>query len=380
MTMFRYFPGNEGWSYHFAARIVNVAQLGGADFHECHRVAERIKVGDGESWYREWLAAAERVEKNAQIAQGLGRPITARDAYLRAFNYFRTAQFYLLGSDPRKKDAYLRCVTCFHAALPYFDNAPERVTFPFEGTHLSGYYYRPLGAAHQRHPAIAYLGGVDILSEELFFFAAQQMLQRGFGVLCFDGPGMGEPLRVRGVHARPDYEVAITAAVDYLVGRPDVAADKISLVGQSMGGYYGGRGAAMEPRLRAAILWGACYDLTDDIYDFWPAVRPQIEWVIGAKDEKDAREKLKAFTLKGVLQHATCPVMVTHGQDDTLVNVDAARKTYNDLPQPKHLRIWTEVEGGGIHLMNDNRAEAVPYMLDWLSEEVNRPRGTTKFP
>jgi hypothetical protein len=30
--------------------------------------------------------------------------------------------------------------------------------------------------------------------------------------------------------------------------------------------------------------------------------------------------------------------------------------------------------------MNDNRAEAVPYMLDWLSEEVNRPRGTTKFP
>ena len=30
MTMFRYFPGNEGWSYHFPARIVNVAQLGGA--------------------------------------------------------------------------------------------------------------------------------------------------------------------------------------------------------------------------------------------------------------------------------------------------------------------------------------------------------------
>ena len=38
MTMFRYFPVNEGWSYHFAARIVNVTQLGGADFHEAHRV------------------------------------------------------------------------------------------------------------------------------------------------------------------------------------------------------------------------------------------------------------------------------------------------------------------------------------------------------
>jgi pimeloyl-ACP methyl ester carboxylesterase len=380
VTMFRYFPGNDGWSYHFAARIVNVAQLGGADFHECHRVAERIKVGDGESWFREWFAAGERVEENARRAQQQGRPITARDAYLRASNYFPTAQFFLPGSDTRKKDGYLRCVACFHAALPYFDNPPERVTFCFEESHLSGYYYRPLGAARQRHPAIAYLGGVDIIAEELYFFAAQQMLQRGFGVLCFDGPGMGEPLRVRNVYARPDYEVAITAAVDYLVSRPDVDGDKVSLIGQSMGGYYGGRGAAKEPRLRAAILWGACYDLTEDIYDFWPAVRPQVEWVIGATNEQDAREKLKAFSLKGILQHAKCPVMVTHGEDDTLVSVKAAHKTYRDLPEPKHLRIWNEAEGGSIHLMNDNRAEAVPYMLDWLREEVNRPRGETRFP
>ena len=228
------------------------------------------------------------------------------------------------------------------------------MTFPFEGSHLSGYYYRPLGAARQRHPAIAYLGGVDIISEELYFFAAQQMVQRGFGVLCFDGPGMGEPLRVRGIHARPDYEVAISAAVDYLMNRPDVEADKISLIGQSMGGYYGARGAAKEPRLRAAILWGACYDLTEDIYDFWPAVRSQVEWVIGAKDEKDAREKLKAFTLKGVLQHAKCPVMVTHGQDDTLVTVKAAHKTYADLPEPKHLRIWTE-SGGRQHPFDERQ-------------------------
>ena len=380
MTMFRYFPGNEGWSYHFAARIVNVAQLGGTDFHEAHRVLEQVKVGDGEGWYHAWQAAGTRNEAIAMAAQRSGRPITARDAYLRAHNYFRTAQFFLLGRDARKREAYVRCVQNFHAALPYFDNPPERVTFPFEGSHLSGYYYRPLGAARQRHPAIAYLGGVDIISEELYFFAAQQMLQRGFGVLCFDGPGMGEPLRVRGIHARPDYEVAISAAVDYLTGRPDVDADKISLIGQSMGGYYGGRGAAREPRLRAAILWGACYDLTEDIYDFWPAVRPQVEWVIGAKDEADARAKLKAFTLKGVLRDAKCPVMVTHGEDDTLVTVKAAHKTYAELPEPKHLRIWTEAEGGSIHLMNDNRAEAVPYMLDWLLDEVNRPRGQTRFP
>lgn len=103
MSMFRYFPGNPGWSYHVAARIVNVAQLGGADFHEAHRVLERIEVGNGESWYREWRAAAERIETSAHAAQAAGRPITARDAFLRAHNAYRTAQFFLVGSDPRKR-------------------------------------------------------------------------------------------------------------------------------------------------------------------------------------------------------------------------------------------------------------------------------------
>jgi hypothetical protein len=33
-------------------------------------------------------------------------------------------------------------------------------------------------------------------------FTAQQLLQRGFGLLYFDGPGMGEPLRVHGIRAQ----------------------------------------------------------------------------------------------------------------------------------------------------------------------------------
>lgn len=52
----------------------------------------------------------------------------------------------------------------------------------------------------------------------------------------------------------------------------------------------------------------------------------------------------------------------------------------DELPEPKHLRIRTGAEGGGIHLMNDTRTDAVPYMLDWLREEVDGPRGTTVFP
>src|SRR3974390_1371607 len=117
MSMFSYFPGNPGWSYHFTAPILNLARMVGAGFDEAHRVAERIKVGDGESWYSEWQRAGERVERVAESALKAGRHLTARDAYLRGSNYYRTAQFYLLGSDERKKNSYLQCVACFERRL-----------------------------------------------------------------------------------------------------------------------------------------------------------------------------------------------------------------------------------------------------------------------
>ena len=48
--MFMYWPDNRPWSYHFMARLINAAQLGGACFHESHRTAQRIRPHDGESW------------------------------------------------------------------------------------------------------------------------------------------------------------------------------------------------------------------------------------------------------------------------------------------------------------------------------------------
>jgi hypothetical protein len=53
--------------------------------------AQRIEPGNYESWYREWRALAERVEGEGR---GLKRPITRRDALLRANNYWRTAEFF----------------------------------------------------------------------------------------------------------------------------------------------------------------------------------------------------------------------------------------------------------------------------------------------
>src|SRR6266851_3675518 len=84
-------------------RAVGYAPYGGADLGECLATAERIKEGDLESWHTEWLRTAERIQAIAEEALAKQHAISAREAFLRASNYYRTAEFFLHTdpTDPR---------------------------------------------------------------------------------------------------------------------------------------------------------------------------------------------------------------------------------------------------------------------------------------
>jgi hypothetical protein len=68
----------------------------GADIGECLSTAYRIKEGDFDSWYTEWLKTAKRVHKYADDCLATNHKISAREAYLRASNYYRAAEFLLI--------------------------------------------------------------------------------------------------------------------------------------------------------------------------------------------------------------------------------------------------------------------------------------------
>ena len=59
----------------------------GADIGECLSTAYRIREGDFESWYTEWLKTANRVHKYAEDCLAAGHKVGAREAYLRPSNY-----------------------------------------------------------------------------------------------------------------------------------------------------------------------------------------------------------------------------------------------------------------------------------------------------
>ena len=103
-------------------------------------------------------------------------------------------------------------------------------------------------------PGVLLLGGADSLAEELYFFGGSEIAERGMATLILDTPGRGSSLRLKNIYARPDYEVPITAAIDYLSARPEVDPDRIGCVGVSMAGYTSRAG----PRSRSGSRRLSC--------------------------------------------------------------------------------------------------------------------------
>jgi dipeptidyl aminopeptidase/acylaminoacyl peptidase len=152
-----------------------------------------------------------------------------------------------------------------------------------------------------------------------------------------------------------------------------VDGDRIGLLGVSMAGYYGMRAAAFEPRIKALVAWGAMYSVYEDLWVHYPALRRQLVWITGARDEADAQAKLRAFTLEGILQRVRIPALVTHGVNDEMVPVESARRTYRELASAdKTLRLYKAEEGGDTHINIDNWSQVVPVMADWLADRLSR--------
>ena len=91
-------------------RALAHAYYGGADVGECLSTAQRIREGDFDSWYDEWYQTGDRLAAAADASLAAGRAVSAREAYLRASNYYRTAYIVLFGSpvDPRVVAAFDR--------------------------------------------------------------------------------------------------------------------------------------------------------------------------------------------------------------------------------------------------------------------------------
>src|SRR5205807_3281310 len=165
--------------------------------------------------------------------------------------------------------------------------------------------------------------GLDSVKEELHSYG-DDFLRRGMAVLAIDGPGQGE---MEFQHSmRFDYEVPAGYVIDYLESRPDVDASRVGLMGVSLGGYYAPRAAAFEPRLKAAIANCGGYNFVSHFERLPALTRAAFTHRLKAASESEARAKLEAFNLEGVMEKVQCPLLIIMGRLDRLVPAaDATR-------------------------------------------------------
>ena len=233
----------------------------GAQIGEAWTIAAQIRVGDAASWYKAWSSYADRLYDLAVESHAAGHRVSARNAFLRASNYYRTAYIFMfaLPIDPRVIEAYEKQTDSFQKAAALFEQPIEVLKIPYENTTLPGYFIKPDGSNTARKTFLC-TGGYDGTCEELFFSTAGGALERGYNVLIFDGPGQGGALVMQELPMRADWENVVTPVVDYLLTRPDVDSAHIALYGGSFGGYLAPRAAAFEHRLVACIADAALFD------------------------------------------------------------------------------------------------------------------------
>jgi pimeloyl-ACP methyl ester carboxylesterase len=382
-------------------RALNDVYYGGADIGECMVTAQRITEISAESWYQEWLRTAERIDELGEASLASGHLVSAREAFLRASNYYRTAYIFLIGAptDSRLVRAFEKQADAFRKAAALFSPPIRLIAIPYEQTTLPGYFFRVDGSGRRR-PTLILTGGYDSTAEELYFFNAAAALRRGYNCLCFDGPGQGAALIKQGLVFRPDWEHVVGPVVDYVLTQPEADPQRIALMGASLGGYLAPRAASYERRLAACIADAGEFDLFTAFKDRLPAVLArQIPdgngialdvlklalnrrlrhltkgwtlrrgmWAHSASTPLDYMRLLQDYTLKGYAEQITCPTLVCYADNDMIAAY--ARQLFDALNCPKHFMTFTSAEGAGEHCEFGNRSLFHQRAFDWLDQTL----------
>ena len=391
---------DQEYSYQ-ALRAISQACVGGADIGECLSTVYRIKEGDDESWYSEWLSTAQRVEKMAQDFQDQGDQISAKECYFRASNYYRSAEFFLHTNprDPRILETWKKSRDCFLKAAALSDDLIRPVEIAFEGTTLPGYFCL-VDKSGALRPLLIIQTGFDGTGEELYIQIATAAVKRGFNCLIFEGPGQGRVIREQHIPFRPNWETVVTPVVDFALEQPEVDPERIALMGISFGGYFAPRAVAFEHRIKACIANGGLYDfhaavmrntppgfekMLDDesaaeeidkeIYQIMetdPSLRWSFGngmWTFGAKSPSEWMRMTRPYNLRDCADKIECHMLVVDSENDKALPGEA-KPLYDALRCPKEFMLFTAEEGAGEHCQVGGYMVSNERILNWLQKTL----------
>ena len=387
-------------TYHFESlRVLNDIAAVGGDVSEAAQAVAGIKAGDAEGWFNAWKAAGDRV---SALAAHTNDPISKGNAYLRAHNYYRSAEFFLTPQDAKRQEVWPRNIDSFEKGLQALGVAHERLVIPYGVHHLNAIYY-PGPAGAKDRPLLMIVGGYDSTMEELYFAGVAAALRRGYSVLTYEGPGQGAVLREQDLTFQPDWEKPNGAVLDEftkLYGKPA----RIVLVGQSLGGYLAPRAAAFDRRIDGVVAFDAFYDAYavvtakmpswlrsmhesghDDLLRFLSSLQKDPghvwslqngEWVFGVQGPAAVLEAFRPYSLAPVVGRIHADVLIMAGDDDHFVPRVQADEFARGLVNARSVTTvrFDRASGGGEHCQIGAPSVWEGALFDWLDAKFPASR------
>ncbi|MEQ4725749.1 alpha/beta hydrolase [Nonomuraea sp. B19D2] len=317
----------------FAAANLSRATGAGLDPHEYLRVTGEL--ADLDQWGEAFMRAA-----HGHLARA-GQAATAISAGEHLQVAARWFHFATLGPNRESALAAAEADTAMGRALDLLEPEARRI----EGPDFTGRLRGPDDA-----PATAVVvPGLDSSKEE-FHDVVAALLRRGMAVFAMDGPGQGVLAATTTVRA--GYHHVIGQVIDAL------GAERVGLVGLSLGGYYVAESAARETRVAAAVTVSGPFRLD---WDVLPApVRDLL--IQRAGGEEAARRFSGQVDLSALAPQTTCPLLVIDGGQDVIPGVTNGEPLARLAPHGQYLHL-----PHGDHLLGNARPDWLATAADWLS-------------
>jgi 2,6-dihydroxypseudooxynicotine hydrolase len=329
----------------------------GVDMNDFRRVTDGLETWP--EWLPAWAANGDRHTELALEAEAHGRTRSAGEAWVRAALSYHFAKFVWMVDMAEHDRVEQRAISSLYNAHRHLDPSAERIEIPLtDSITMAGNLRLPPGA--ERAPLVLLLPGLDSTKEE-FFHWEQLFLDRGLATFSLDGPGQGEVSKTS--HIWPNYEAAVTAAVDALEGRDFPA---YGLAGVSLGGYYAPRAAAYEKRIKAVagiggpFNFGACWDTMPG------PTRDTVMHHTGAADLDETRRKASELDLSEAAPLIDQPLLVITGKLDRLIPWEQTKKIADTAPNAEFV-MFDE----GNHVCNNIPYKYRPLTADWLKEQLS---------
>lgn len=199
---------------------------------------------------------------------------------------------------------------------------------------------------------------------------ARPLHRAGFHLLTFDYRHCGrsqKSFNSMGFHERKD----LKSAVEYVQNVKRIR--QIGVMGFSMGAAIAIRVTATDPRIRALIVEGGYAHVEDVIaerartlfkiprYPFLPPVMSMFAW-------RTSSDFSKIHPIDWVGRIAPRPLSIIHGGQDSVVQLQHARRLFRAARGPKSL--WIVPDGGHIDTWQKHRAQMERHVVSFFQRHL----------